>query len=171
MGINQPEKVISMTIVKINLHKVAAERNLDSKGGTIKINNNVSLKNVEDLGFGIEGKKGLRFSFAFNCNYEPDLGKIDVEGQVLYVDDDKKVEEIKQQWAKDKRIPLDVMQEIINASLHKGNIQAIKVCEDVLLPSPLPMPKVTTQPVSGPAAGTAASPALSPAASGKEKKK
>ncbi len=160
-----------MTIVKINLYKVAAERNLDSKGGTIKINNNVSLKNVEDLGFGIEGKKGLRFTFAFNCNYEPDFGKIDVEGQVLYVDDDKKVEEIKQQWGKDKRLPLDVMQEIINASLHKGNIQAIKVCEDVLLPSPLPMPKVTTQ--AAPAGQAAPAPAAgsTPAAAKGEKKR
>ncbi len=165
-----------MTIVKINLYKVAAERNLDSKGGTIKINNNVSLKNVEDLGFGIEGKKGLRFTFAFNCNYEPDLGKIDVEGQVLYVDDDKKVEEIKQQWGKDKRIPLDVMQDIINASLHKGNIQAIKVCEDVLLPSPLPMPKVTTQPApttpaqNQPTSPTPAAPTPAAASKGEKKK-
>ena len=32
-----------MTIVKINLHKVNAERSLDAKGGQIKINNNVSI--------------------------------------------------------------------------------------------------------------------------------
>ena len=48
-----------MTIVKINLHKVHAERSLESKGGQIKINNNVSLKNVQDMNFAVEGKKGL----------------------------------------------------------------------------------------------------------------
>ena len=72
-----------MTIVKINLHKVNAERSLDAKGGQIKINNNVSIKNVEDMAFSVEGKKGLKFTFTFNCKYEPELGKIDVEGHEL----------------------------------------------------------------------------------------
>jgi len=131
-----------MTIVKINLHKVSASRNLDSKAGQVQINNNVSLKDVESMGFNVDGRKGLRFSFAFNCNYEPNLGKIEVEGQVLYVDDDARIEAIQQSWNKDKRVPMDVMEQIVNAALHKGNIQAIKVSEDISLPSPLPLPKV-----------------------------
>jgi len=131
-----------MTIVKINLHKVHAERSLEAKGGQIKINNNVSIKNVEDMPFSVEGKKGLKFTFSFNCSYEPDLGKIDVEGQVLYVDEDAKVEEVKKNWNDSKKIPMDVMEGIVNAALHKGNIQAIKISEEVNLPSPLPLPKV-----------------------------
>src|SRR3989338_9098623 len=127
-----------MTIVKINLHRVLAERSLDAKGGQVKINNNVTLKNVEEMGFAVEGKKGLKFTFAFNCNYEPNLGRIEVEGQVFFIDDQKVVEDIKKGWAKDKKIPMEVMEQIINASLHKGNIQAIKISEEVSLPSPLP---------------------------------
>ncbi|MBS3116637.1 hypothetical protein J4421_03505 [Candidatus Woesearchaeota archaeon] len=131
-----------MTIVKINLNKVHASRDLNAKGGQIKINNNVSLKELEEMDFAVDGKKGLKFNFAFVCNYEPDLGKIEVEGQVLYVNEEKKIKEIKTNWDKEKRIPLDVMEEVINAALHKGNIQAIKISEDVNLPSPLPLPKV-----------------------------
>ncbi len=134
-----------MTIVKINLHRVLAERSLEAKGGQVKINNNVTLKNVEEMGFAVEGKKGLKFTFAFNCSYEPNLGKIEVEGQVFYIDDQKTVEKIKEGWAKDKKIPMDVMEQIINASLHKGNIQAIKISEEVNLPSPLPLPKVRSE--------------------------
>jgi len=131
-----------MTIVKINLHKVHAERDLDAKGGQIKINNNVSVKNVEEMSFAVEGKKGLKFTFAFNCNYEPNLGKIDVEGQVLFVEDEAKISEIKETWDKDKKIPMEIMEQVVNAALHKGNIQAIKISEEVNLPSPLPLPKV-----------------------------
>lgn len=131
-----------MTIVKINLHKVNAERSLNAKGGQVSINNNVAIKNVEDMGFGVEGRRGLKFTFAFNCNYEPNLGKIEVEGQVFYVDEEKTIADIKKGWEKDKKIPLEVMEQIINASLHKGNIQAIKISEEVSLPSPLPLPKV-----------------------------
>ncbi len=131
-----------MTIVRINVHKVNAERSLLAKGGQIKINNNVAIKNVEDMDFLVDGKKGLKFTFNFNCSYEPDLGKIEVEGQVLYVEQEKKITEIKSGWDKNKRVPVDVMEQIVNAALHKGNIQAIKISEDVSLPSPLPLPKV-----------------------------
>jgi hypothetical protein len=134
-----------MTIVKINLHKVHADRNLEAKGGQIKINNNVSIKDVEEMSFAAEGKKGLKFTFAFSCAYEPELGKIEVEGQVLFVDEEAKVDEVKASWDKDKKIPGDVMEQIINAALHKGNIQAIKVSEEVSLPSPLPLPKVKSE--------------------------
>lgn len=140
-----------MTIVKINLHKVHAERNLRAKVTQVKINNNVALKDIEDLAFSADGKKGLKFGFSFTCNYEPDLGKIEVEGQVLYLDEEKKIDAIKRSWEKDKRVPMDVMESIINASLHKGNIQAIKISEDVDLPSPLPLPKVRGPQVSPPA--------------------
>ena len=89
-----------MPIVKINVHKVNAERSLKAKGGQVKINNNVSIKNVEDLDFSVDGKKGLKFTFDFSCNYEPDLGKIDVEGQVLFVDEASKVDEVQELWKK-----------------------------------------------------------------------
>ena len=115
---------------------------MDAKGGQIKINNNVSVKNVEEMSFAVEGKKGLKFTFSFNCNYEPNLGKIDVEGQVLFVEDEAKIKEIKDTWDKDKKIPMDIMEQVVNAALHKGNIQAIKISEEVSLPSPLPLPKV-----------------------------
>ncbi len=138
-----------MPIVKINVHKVNAERSLKAKGGQIKINNNVSIKEVEDLDFSIEGKKGLKFTFDFACHYEPDLGKIDVEGQVLYVDDQAVVDEVKASWKKNKKIPMAVMEQVVNAALHKGNIQAIKISEDVNLPSPLPLPKLKPGPTAG----------------------
>lgn len=137
-----------MTIVKINLHKVNAERNINSKGGQVKINNNVSIKDVDEMDFTAGGKKGLKFTFAFNCEYAPDLGKMEVEGQVLYVEEEKKINDIKQQWDKEKRISYDVMAQIVNAALHKGNIQAIKISDDVSLPSPLPLPKVKAGPNS-----------------------
>lgn len=133
-----------MTIVKINLHKVNAERSLEAKGGQVKINNNVSLQDVQQMDFAVEGKKGLRFNFAFNCSYEPDLGKIEVQGQVFYVGTDKKVDEVTKGWKESKRVPPDLMQEIVNAALHKGNIQAIKISEEISLPSPLPLPKVSS---------------------------
>jgi len=131
-----------MTVVKVNLYNVQAKRNLDSKGGQINLNNNVSLKEVNPMTFSSEGKKGLKFDFEFTCDYQPDLGNIVVNGQVFYVEESKLIDEIKESWDKDKRVPSAVMEQILNAALHKGNVQAIKTAEDVHLPSPLPLPKV-----------------------------
>ncbi len=134
-----------MPIVKVNIHKVRAERSLKAKGGQVKINNNVSLNDVEEMDFAVQGKKGLKFTFEFSCNYEPNLGSINVAGQVLFVEEEAKIKEVKDSWDKDKKIPMDVMEGIINAALHKGNIQAIKISEEINLPSPLPLPKVKSQ--------------------------
>jgi hypothetical protein len=134
-----------MTIVKITLHKMNAERNLGVKGGQVKINNNVSITNLEEMDFAVEGKKGLKFTFTFSCNYEPGLGKIEVEGQVLFVDTEAIATEALEEWKKSKKVPFPVMEAVINAALHKGNVQAIKISEDVSLPSPLPLPKVKPQ--------------------------
>ena len=134
-----------MTIVKINLHKVNSERNLVVKQGQINIKNNVSLKDVLPMDFDRDGKKGLKFNFEFDCSYDPELGKIEVGGQVFYVEEAKLIDEIKESWEKDKRVPNAVMEQVINAALHKGNVQAIKTAEDVGLPSPLPMPKVSQE--------------------------
>ncbi len=134
-----------MPVVKVNLNKVTAERKLDSKGGQISVKNNVSLKDVEDSGFKQDGKKGLRFSFTFNCKYEPDFGNIDIEGLVHFIEDEKLTDEIKESWEKDKRVPTTVMEQIINAALHKGNVQAIKTADDLNLPSPLQLPKVSSK--------------------------
>ena len=134
-----------MAIVKINLHKVNAERNLENQGGQVNINSNVSLTNCEPLSFNAEGKKGLKFTFSFTSTYEPNIGKIEVAGQVLFVETSSVIEEIKASWDKDKKVPTKVTEQIINAALHKGNIQAIKISEDVSLPSPLRLPKVKSK--------------------------
>src|SRR3989338_4694461 len=112
------------------------------KADKLKLTITLPSRTSKKWAFFVEGRRGLKFTFAFNCNYEPNLGKIEVEGQVFFVDEEKTIAEIKKGWEKDKKIPMDVMEQIINASLHKGNIQAIKISEEVSLPSPLPLPKV-----------------------------
>lgn len=134
--------MINMPIIKVNVYSVKAERNLEAKGGQIDLNNNVSLKDVQDMDFNQNGQKGLKFQFEFDCKYGPGLGTIEVKGQIFYVEEAKLIKEIKESWDKDKRVPTAVMEEVIDAALHKGNIQAVKIADEVGLPSPLPLPKV-----------------------------
>ncbi|MBT4651435.1 hypothetical protein HOC13_02830 [Candidatus Woesearchaeota archaeon] len=135
-----------MPVIRVNLNKVGAEKVPEAKVGQISIENNVSLRGVEPMKFEKEGKKGLLFDFSFVCNYKPELGNIDVEGHVVFVEEAKLIDEIQESWKKDKRVPTTVMEQIMNAALHKGHVQAIKVAEDVGLPSPLRLPQVSSAP-------------------------
>ena len=135
-----------MPVVRVNLNKIDANRKLNAKIEKISIENNVALKEVDPMDFEKGSKnKGIRFGFAFTCDYK-ELGKIDVEGQVVFVEEAKLIDEVNEGWAKDKRLPTTVMEQVMNAALHKGHVQAIKVAEDVGLPSPLRLPRVETKP-------------------------
>lgn len=132
-----------MAIVGVNITKVDAERK-EGKGGKINISNNISIKNVEtkELSLGKTKQKGLKFNFLFDCNYEPDIGKINFEGNVVFMDNEDKVKAVKGEWEKNKKISRELMEPILNAALNKCNIEAIKLSQDLGLPSPVPMPRL-----------------------------
>ncbi len=130
-------------IVGFGFTKLSAEKNEAAKG-KIDINNNVSIKNVEesDLSLGKEKQNALKFIFEFTSKYEPDVGTILFEGEVLYLEDPKKVKEILNSWKKDKKIDKELMAGVLNTVLTKCNVQALILSQEVNLPPPIPMPKV-----------------------------
>jgi len=132
-----------MAIVGVNITKISAERK-EGKGGKINIGNNISIKDVEtkELSLGKTKQKGLKFNFLFDCNYEPDLGKINFEGNVVFMDNEDKVKAVKEEWEKNKKVTREMMEPILNAALNKCNIEAIKISQDLGLPSPVPMPRL-----------------------------
>jgi len=132
-----------MTIVGFNFTRLDAEKKAGVQG-KIKVANNINIKDVaeEDLSMGAAKEKGLRFVFHFSSKYDPDMGSIDVEGNVLYLDDEKKIKEIIKSWKKDKKVPEDVMQAILNTILMKCNLEAILLSKEVNLPPPIPMPSL-----------------------------
>lgn len=132
-----------MTIVGFNFSSISAEKKEGSKG-KVSINNNISIEKVEEKSLSISSSKQkvLGFSFKFTANYSPDLGKIVLDGNVLYLDEAKTVNEILEDWKKSKKLPKDLMTKIINTVLTKSNIEALILSDHVNLPPPIPLPKV-----------------------------
>ena len=133
-----------MTIVGVHLTKMTAARNVKSAAQKVGINNNISIKEVSphDFSLGKATQQGLKFSFTFNCTYTPDLGAIDLEGDVLFLGEDEETERVKKEWADSKKLPTDFAEPILNAALMRCNIQAIKLSTDMGLPSPVPLPRI-----------------------------
>jgi len=132
-----------MTVVSFNFSKIEAEKKEVGKGN-VNINNNVTIENVEekDLSLGSQKQKVLNFTFKFTSKYDPDIGNINLSGNVLYMEDSKKVKEILDEWKKNKKLPKDIMTKILNVVLNKSNVEALVLSDHVNLPPPIPLPKV-----------------------------
>lgn len=133
-----------MAVVGFNFNKILVEKKA-LKEGKVDINNNVSIKEVEvaDLSLGKAKQDGVKFVFEFTSKYEPDYAHMTLIGDVLYLDSEKNIKAILEDWKKKKTIPKEAMTEVLNSILNRCNIQAMILARDVNLPSPIPLPKVT----------------------------
>jgi len=132
-----------MTILSFNFNEIIAKKATGVKG-KIKISNNMSIKGLEefDLKLGKKAQKALKIKFLFEAKYEPKLGEISLGGELIYLNEEKKVKEIQTEWKKNKSIPKDVMPEIMGHVLKKCNIESLVMSREINLPSPIPLPKV-----------------------------
>jgi hypothetical protein len=132
-----------MTIVGFDFVKIGAEKKNPVRG-KISINNNVAIKSVEEhnLNLGRDKKDALKFEFEFIAKYDPDIGTIKLGGNVIYMEDSKKVKDIMDGWKKDKKLPKDVSTGVLNTILTKCNVEALILSKDINLPPPIPMPKI-----------------------------
>lgn len=132
-----------MPIIGFNFTKINVERK-EGAAGKVSIKNNVTVKGVEEtnLALGKEKQNALKILFEFTSKYEPKIGNILIEGDLMFMGETKKVKEIMDNWSKNKKIPKDVMGNILNTILTRCNIQALILSQDVNLPPPIPLPKV-----------------------------
>jgi|SRR3989338_322587 len=131
-------------IVGFGFTKLSAEKGQTAKG-KIDINNNVSIKDIQEDNFSLGKDRQqniLRFIFEFTSNYEPNVGKILFEGELLYMEEQKKAKELLTSWKKDKKLPKELMEGMLNTILTKCNVQALILSQQVNLPPPIPLPKV-----------------------------
>ena len=133
-------------IVGFGFTKLSAEKKEAAKG-KIDINNNVSIKDIKEdsFSFGSNKQNVIKFIFEFTSKYEPSVGNILFEGELLYMEDPKNTKEILSSWKKDKKIPKEIMGGLLNTILTKCNVQALILSQEVNLPPPIPMPKVQLQ--------------------------
>ena len=133
-------------IVGFGFTKLSAEKKEAAKG-KIDINNNVSIKDIKEdsFSFGNNKQNVIKFIFEFTSKYEPSVGNILFEGELLYMEDPKNTKEILTSWKKDKKIPKEIMGGLLNTILTKCNVQALILSQEVNLPPPIPMPKVQLQ--------------------------
>ena len=135
-----------MVIVGFNFTKINAERKKPLQG-KIQIQNNVGIINVEEyrLNIGKSTESGVKFLFKYDTIYSSDIGSISLEGEILFLEEQKKVKDILARWKKEKKVDQPIMIQIMNTILMKANIQALNISQDLGLPAPLQLPKVNVK--------------------------
>jgi len=134
-----------MPIVGFSFDKINVERKSAVKG-RIDINNNMKIVDIEerDLSF-TKGQEGVNFKFDFKTSYEPSIGFINLTGEIIFMESDKKVKEILDKWKKTKKVDKEIMSQILNHALLKCNIQALILSQEINLPPPIMLPKVKVE--------------------------
>lgn len=130
-----------MPVLGINFTKINAERK-GALEGKINISNNIIVTDVKKHDFKLSGQESVRIEFKFTADYNPNIGSIVIEGETIIVDQPKKLEEVLAQWKKDKKLPDDILAQVMNNLLTKCNVEALLVGREVGLPPTLNMPKV-----------------------------
>jgi hypothetical protein len=135
-----------MTIIATNFTKISVEKKGPVKG-KVSIANNVSIKNVEvtDIAIGTSKQSALKFSFEFTAKYEPNIGSIVINGDLIFLEKPDKINQIAAEWKKSKKVPKEVMAPILNNVLTKCNIEALILSREINLPPPIQLPRVNVK--------------------------
>jgi hypothetical protein len=132
-----------MPVISINFNKISIERK-EVPTGSISINNNIALKEVDriDLSAGTAKQDGLKFKFELAAKYEPNFAELTINGDVIYLDASAKVKQILDGWNKNKNVQKEIFEQVMNAALTKANIQALILSQILNLPPPIQLPKL-----------------------------
>lgn len=132
-----------MPIVAFNITKILAQKIQEKPKPPINIKNNTSITNIQQLQTPTQNnKKLLKFNFTFSTKYEKHIGEITINGNVIYLDQEKNIKQILDTWKKNKTINKELMSQILNLILTKCNIRALSLSEEIALPPPINLPIV-----------------------------
>ena len=141
-----------MGIIGFAFTKVSAEKKQNAKG-KISVTHNINIDDFQEhsLNLGTEDDKAFKVNFEFSVLYEPNIGNITLQSEIIALDDKKKVEAALKKWKKDKKLEGDLMAPIFEFGLKKARLKALFIAEDINLPPPFKLPDISVKPSDAPA--------------------
>lgn len=128
-------------IIGIRFTKIEGENKKVENVKEISVTSTPTIKNVEKKEMDLFGEDVITIEFEFNTKYEPNIGYVRIEGEVLAKYENS--EEILKEWKKKKSLPEDISIQIINAIFRRCLTKIIGISEDLQLPPPIILPTVT----------------------------
>lgn len=128
-------------IIGIKFNRIEGENKKVKDVKEISISSSPSIKSVEKEETSLFSENLLSFKFEFTTKYEPNIGYVKLEGELLAKYENN--EEILKEWKKKKTLPEDISIQILNAIFRRCLTKIISISEDLQLPPPIMLPTVT----------------------------
>lgn len=131
------------SIIGMNINKISGERKIPTPKGGLNINTQPRITDIKETklsGIAKEDMSVLSVSFEMVSSFEPDAGKIQIEGTILYKSDNK--DAIMKEWKKAKSLPSEDGVLILNYILGKISIIGLYLADTLSLPPIIALPKV-----------------------------
>ena len=130
-----------MPILSVSISKLEAERTGTAPRVEVKLQPEiVSVETSKLEGIAKKPQDVLNVGFSFNVKFNPEVGRLRLEGNVLYLD--SSVNKIYSEWQKSKKLPDGVHTEVMNAVFRNVIPKAMFVSNELQLPPILPIPRV-----------------------------
>ncbi|MEM2089505.1 MAG: hypothetical protein QXL88_00200 [Candidatus Pacearchaeota archaeon] len=132
-----------MVIAGFSFKKIFAEK-LEPARGKIKINVKIDIEDIVKEEIELLNKEAIKISFSFSVEYEPKVASLLLEGELIFVDEPKKIKSILEGW-KNKKLDEKIRTSILNFIITRCNVKALQIEEELNLPFHLPMPRIKEQ--------------------------
>jgi len=123
-----------MKIMGFNFSKVSVEKKSDNFKD-LKINTNIDILDVQPAKNDILKQKEemIVIKFKYDVDFQKDVGKVDIEGNLIIVLDPKDSKEVIKEW-KDKKLSENIKTPVFNIILRKSTIKALELEDQMNLP-------------------------------------
>jgi hypothetical protein len=128
-----------MPIVGLSFNSIEGKRKT-LPHGEIKVNSSPKVNDIKEVDVSSIGKKALSLAFEFLTEYDPDIGSIKLEGEMIYMADNNQA--VLAEWKKNKTLSEKVSVEVLNQLFRKCLLKASNVAEELQLPIPIQIPRV-----------------------------
>ena len=132
-----------MPVVGFTFTKMLVEKS-EAPLTKINLNTNIVMTEVSrvPLSLGASKEEALKMSFHFESIYEPKLGSVKLEGFLLYIDSKDGMSGIEKSWKKDKKLPKELNNQLLNHVHSKCAVEAVCLTKEIGLPPPIPLPRL-----------------------------
>lgn len=129
-----------MRIIGISFSKISIEK-FNENFKDVRVNTKIDISDIKEIKSDfLRTKEGLLgVMFTYNVNYEPDLAKIEVKGNIIVSVEPKMAKDTLKQW-KNKKMSEDFRIPLFNVILKKSSLKTLQLEDEMNLPLHLPLP-------------------------------
>ncbi len=131
-----------MNILNIVLNEIKAARKSTPKGN-INVTNNVKISDLNETSIGTDKtRKAINVGFMYTSEYAPNIGNIEIKGEVLIIEDAKQADKLLDGWKKNKKLDHETAANILNNVMNKCTFEALFLSRELGLPAPIQLPRI-----------------------------